>query len=328
MAARVDRDTIRRFWRAQESQPKARLTHSLRGFTACTRHPGLGDTLVLSALPRSAARVGETIGIYAQTSSFATVCAFNPFYDGQAGTFWAMTDRLLHTCDLGGGHYIQRLERAWGLPVDPRPRPCLVVPGAGPRARRVVLHFGPGGEENTRAQRRLVHPRAREIYPTTREAVQRFVRAHPEMEFCEVGDRFSGLEGVADGTGLPLAETIRRMAACEYFIGINSGPMHIAAALDLKIVAIVNFPPAQLLMLPALADAGIYDIEWFYPQSVVLHQDAEGPLVPRVSLDALERAIAGEIYPYWSNEYLDLIEEEHALHAAGPLVPVNGGMDV
>jgi hypothetical protein len=309
MTARVDRDLIRRFYREQTPTRKPRLQTDLRGFTACTRHTGLGDTLMLSALPRAAAQAGQAVSLFAPGPSFATLCAHNPFYRPQVDTFCALTDRLLHGYNLGGGHFIQRLERAWRLPVDLLPRPCLVLPRITRDGRRVVFHFGPGGEQNLRAQRRLIHPRAREIYPPVREALQQFVDGHPELSFAEVGDIFSRLRGVDDWTGLPLDQTIARMAGCEYFIGINSGPMHLAAALDLKIIAIINFPPAQLLVLPVIHDVELFDVEWLYPQSVILHQDAEGPLVPRFSLNNLERAVAGEIYPYWSSGYLDLIDE-------------------
>lgn len=309
---RVDRDVIRRFYASQPVLPRPRLDRPLRGFTACTRHTGLGDTLMLSALPRSGARTGGTISIYAPGPSFAPLCAFNPFHDGQVGAYWAMSDLLLAGYDLGGGHFIQRLQRAWGLAPDPAPQPCVVVPGRRIARGRVVLHLGPGGADNLRAQRRLVHPRAREIYPSTREALQHFVHAHRELQFYEIGEQYSCLDDVGDWTGVPLDTTIRRMATCEYFVGINSGPMHLAAALDLKIVTILNFPAAELLVLPALKQTGLIDVEWLYPQSVLLHQDNEGPLVPKFSLRTLEQAFAGEIYPYWSNGYLELIEDEAA----------------
>jgi hypothetical protein len=129
------------------------------------------------------------------------------------------------------------------------------------------------------------------------------------MSFAEVGFASSGLDGVADWTGQDLEQTITRMAECEFFLGISSGPMHLAAALDLKIVALVNFPSAGELYLPVLRDVDVVEVEWLYPQGVVLHQDEEGPLVPRISLDTLERAFAGEIYPYWSTEYLGLLDD-------------------
>lgn len=315
MSGRVDRGVIRRFYDDQTSATKLPLKMELGGFTACTTPTGLGDTLMLSVLPRASAQVGKTSSIYALSSCFETLCSFNPFYRSQLEPFFAFSDKLIYGYNLGGGHFTQRLERAWDLPVDLVPRPCLVVAGARVHRNSVVLHLGPGREKNLKRQRQSVHPRAREVYPETRDVLQRFIKAHSEMSFCEVGDVSSGLENVSDWTGLPLQETIVRMATCEYFIGINSGPMHIAAALDLRIIGIINFPAPERLVLPVMKDVGLFDAEWLYPQSVLLHQDAEGPLVPRLTYASLERAMAGDVYPYWSTDYLDLIEENREWNA-------------
>jgi hypothetical protein len=85
--------------------------------------------------------------------------------------------------------------------------------------------------------------------------------------------------------------------------------MHLAAALGLKIVGIINFPDPARIFLPVLKDINLVESSWLYPQSVLLHQDGEGELVARFSLLNLERAIAGELYPYWSDRYLPLIHE-------------------
>ena len=99
------------------------------------------------------------------------------------------------------------------------------------------------------------------------------------------------------------------MASCEYFIGIISGPLHLAIALGLKVVNIINFPDPTRIYLPVLKDIPQVESEWFYPQSVLLHEDGEGEMVVRFGLANLERAINGELYPYWSDRYLELINE-------------------
>jgi hypothetical protein len=129
------------------------------------------------------------------------------------------------------------------------------------------------------------------------------------MEFYEVGAHFSGLDSVGNWTGLPLEQSIRNMATCQYFIGILSGPLHLAIALGLKVINI-NFPAPSRIYLPVLKDIDLVETEWLYPQSVLLHQDGEGELVARFSLTNLERAINGDLYPYWSDRYLPLIHEK------------------
>ena len=233
---------------------------------------------------------------------------FNPFYQERVTPFWAAADVLRHEFDLGNGHFIQRIRRAWGIEPGALPHGCIVVPEARIRQGQTVLHLEPGAHASW--QRRNLHSRAREIYPESLEVLQKFVLNHPEMHFIEVGSRFSGLHDVEDFTGRQLEVTIRRMAECEYFIGIISGPLHIAAALGLRCVTIINFPAAHEIYLPTLKDIDLVESEWFYPQSVLLHQEGEGPLVPRFSDDNLDRALQGEVYPYWSDRYLPLIFEE------------------
>ncbi len=143
--------------------------------------------------------------------------------------------------------------------------------------------------------------------PETLGAIQRFVHAHPEYEFFEIGTRRSGLDGLADATGLALPETIALMASCGYFIGIISGPLHVAAALGLRLITIINFPDPRCVVLPTLKDVGVIESEWLYPQSVVLHQEGVGGTVSAFGVDSLDAAVAGELYPYWSDAYLPLI---------------------
>jgi hypothetical protein len=110
-------------------------------------------------------------------------------------------------------------------------------------------------------------------------------------------------------TGLSLAETIQLLSSAEYFIGIMSGPIHLAAALDIKLICVTNFPPPELICLPCLKDIDQVESEWFYPQSVILHQDDDGKFVKRLTTENLHRALDGDIYPYWSDRYLELIQD-------------------
>ena len=72
---------------------------------------------------------------------------------------------------------------------------------------------------------------------------------------------------------------------------------------------IVNFPEPHLICLPTLKDIDVVESEWFYPQSVILHQEGSGDFAPQFNLDNLERALEGDLYPYWSTDYLALIHE-------------------
>jgi hypothetical protein len=208
--------------------------------------------------------------------------------------------------DAGNGHFIQRLHRAIGLQPPLKPQGRLVVPGEKVRGR-VALHFEPG--RHSEWQRMHVHPRAREIYPETAAELQTFIDTHQDLEFMEVGGRPSGLvRGIVNNTGTVLEDTMRLLQSCEWFIGIMSGPMHLATALDCKCVVIVNFPDPSQIVLPTLKDTDLVESEWLYPQHVHLHQEGEGPQVKQFSRRNLELAFEGKLYPYWSDRYLHLIQ--------------------
>lgn len=262
---------------------------------------------MLTDLPRAAAAREELITVFSTSQFFKTLMRFNPHYREGITPFCIAADVLVDQYDLGNGHYIQRLRRAYGYEVEDKPRGCLTATGAQRASRRVALHFEAGAHSDW--QRQHIHPQARLLSTETKAVIQQFISAHGDWDFIQVGRSSLEWEGVRDLTDIPLAQTIHELAQCEYFLGIMSGPLHIAAALEVKIVTIVNFPPAELIYLPTLVDVGQVEAEWFYPQAVLLHQEGEGKLVPKISLRNLERAFHGEIYPYWSDNYLSLVHE-------------------
>jgi hypothetical protein len=234
---------------------------------------------------------------------------FNPWFRLEYPGERVRADHIQQRYACGNGHLIQRVQRAMGYEPDLKPKGFLVVPGAVVVPGRVAVHLTPGVHSDW--QRRYIHPRARQIYDQTKTELTRFASERPKLTFVEVGDRPSGvMPGAADMTGRPLWKTIEFMATCEYFLGIVSGPMHIATALDCKCVVILNFPPADSIFLPCLKDVPLIESEWLLPQNVHLHQENEGPLVKLATASNLHRAFDGEIYPYWSDRFLSLVGEE------------------
>lgn len=263
---------------------------------------------MLTALPRCGHAHGRRVDIHSDSGHFETLVKFNPYYSVAAHSRYVGATMIANNLNAGSGHFIQQLERASGLPPEIKPRGCVVVENVRRIPGLTVLHLQTNSQYAA-WQRKHIHPRARQVYPENMEVLRQFIRQSPQMHFVEMGGTFSELPGVENCARLPLEQLINRMAECEYFIGLNSGPMHLAAALGLKIVTIVTGPDPTLLYLPALKQIPLYELQWLYPQSVILHQDGEGALVARFSLENLERAIAGELYPYWSDDYLDLIFE-------------------
>lgn len=303
---RCDRDIIIDFYRKSKRMRKRPL-EDFNNHTLTNTPTGLGDTMLLTSIPWLANRQGKERFIYHDSPHFSVLMQFNPYFKPlRPDAPQLAADALQRDFDMGAGHFIQRLQRAMGLYPERRPQGFLNIEHR-PVKNRFVFHFEPGRHAQWQAQH--VHPKARQVYPETKAVLQQFVSAHPDFEFFEVGRPTATLEGV-ELLNLPLDKTIEFLATCEYFVGIISGPMHMATALGLRCVVIINFPAPEKIVLPTLVDIDQVESEWFYPQNVLLHQEGEGPQVKRFSRLNLERALGGDVYPYWSDNYLDLIYEQ------------------
>jgi hypothetical protein len=214
--------------------------------------------------------------------------------------------------NFGSGHFFQRIQKACGFEIDIKPKPDLSF-DTGPRDEgrklKVAINFEPGA--CVAEQKAKIHPRARELYPEHKDTIQKFINDKTnEYEFVEIGRVSCEFENVESKCGLPIDKSLEEMASCDYFLGMHSGVMHLAAALNVKSIIILNFPPANQIYLPCLRDYNLPDIDWLYPQNVHLHEDDEGELVKQLSYDNLERAFQGEIYPHWSEKYLELVNDK------------------
>jgi hypothetical protein len=306
-----DEDRILRFYRCAVQNLKGPIPE-LHDKALSNTPRGLGDTLLFTHLPMVGAAQGKPRFIHANSDEhrhFQTLMKFNPYYMPKPDNYGvAFADVLQKEADTGNGHFIQRLQRAFDLEPVLKPQPYLHLPM--PKVnRRVMLHFEAGGPHGG-WQRVHLHPRARQLYPESRKIVQEFIDAHQELEFFQIGNELQEFNHrVRNMQNSSLEDTIKVMATCELFIGIISGPMHVAAALGLPSIIIVNFPPAAKIFLPTLVDIDQVESEWFYPQNVHLHQESEGPQVRRFSYRTLEDAYQGKVYPYWDDKFLSLINE-------------------
>jgi hypothetical protein len=297
----TDEDLIIDFYRDKQSIPKLPLREDFIGMGLTNTPTGIGDTMLLSPFPL----IGTPVR--SPAPCFEDLKRFVPHYKETKGGQWIAADMLQKRYAMGNGHLMQRLHRVFGCRVPDRPQGHLLV-GSFQVRGRVAIHLTPGRHADW--QRRYVHARAREVYPENATIIQQFMKGHSEMDFVEVGSERSGLVPQAhDCTGLDMGGTLRVLAECEYFLGIMSGPLHLATALGCRCVVIINFPEADQIFLPALKDIPLVEHEWFFPQHCHLHQDGEGKQVKRFNRRNLERAFDGQLYPYWSEDYLHLIHE-------------------
>jgi hypothetical protein len=274
-------------------------------------NPGLGDVLSVFHLPKFFEEHGFKSYVHSSNVEyFNALSKYNkdikPLIDDCNGI---RVEHFQAFFNFGGGHFFQKIQKACGFEIDLRPKPDLSFAPEKQRRTRVAVNFEPG--RHVEEQRKNIHPRAREVYPEHRETIQKFISDYSNTyDFIEIGaNRCGWLESVENKCGLPLNESFEELAACEYFLGIHSGVMHLAAALDIKSIIILNFPSAKQLYLPSLKDYDLPDLDWLYPQNVHLHEDDEGELVKLLTYNNLDKAFHGDLYPYWSDKYLELVSK-------------------
>lgn len=298
-----DRDNILTFYKNQELKFKPKpVFHPAATLTNCAG--GFGDTLILTDIYKAS---GGKSTAWSHSAHFQPIMSINPYYvESHANPLLISAPELIRMYDCGNGHFVQRIRNAYGYKVDDKPQ-CQIRLNGIEKKERVILHFDAG--VHSEWQKKNLHPRARQLYPENKLLIEKFIKQHPELEFIEIGQKPLGIKGATYIGGGSTMDTMKTVATGKYFIGIISGPYHVATALGLKVICIINFPKAENIFLPTLKAIDQVEMEWFYPQNVHLHQDGEGKQVKRFTLDNLNRALNGEVYPYWSDEFLGLIHE-------------------
>ncbi len=251
---------------------------------------GLGDCVILTDHLRDGGYA------WSPSPSFKPLVDGNPAYIDQQTPEWVSIAAANSAYNLGPGHMCQRIQRMFGREVTPLPSGFVHVPGALKHPNRVIVHFEAGIHSDY--QRKKYHPRARQVYPESLAIIRKFFQLHPEYEVLEVGAKPVLGAPAIDLTGKPLNETIKLMANASWCLSILSGPSHLATALGLQVINIINFPEPHQLMLPNLVNTGVVESEWIAPQTMVLHQDSDSLHWPRFGLSTLSAAFQHEVYPY------------------------------
>jgi hypothetical protein len=267
---------------------------------------GLGDCTILTNLIKKSSDEGRPIGIFCPSNHFDTILSEVPEYSfSLQGDMPYTRVELFEQFNYGNGHIIQKMQRALGFTADIKPKGYLKT--STERKKRICLHLSTGHSAFELSNQ---HPRPRQFYTEKLPVLQSFIDLYKkDYQFVELGGQSVGLAGVVNRCGASITESIDYLRESEFFIGLNSGFMNVAAALEVKSIIIVNIPSADKLYLPMLSDAPISDLTWLYPQNSYLHLDSQNELVPNFSLESLEAAIHGQVYPYWKDDYLNLINK-------------------
>ena len=303
-------DLIVKYWREQEPVPLKPVAIP-DGAVLSSLCVGLGDTLMLTDLLRAGREAGKEVRVLSTSPHFRPLMRFNPGWkepDQADQGLLVNAASLVRHYDCGNGHYLQRIRRAFGFPVEDVPRACVAWSGQRHK-NRVIVHFDPG--VHALWQRKTIHPNARRLLPASRAELETFIKSEPGLDFVTVGAapdkvRLKGTRHIHTPTLAHLVETV---GAASWHIGILSGPLHLAVALGLRVVTVLDWPEGWKVFLPTLRATRQGESEWLVPQSVVLHQTSSGPLCPSFTALNLKKAFAGEVWPRWQTAHCSLIHE-------------------
>lgn len=273
---------------------------------AITYNAGIGDVTIINNLLFKDENTRSNIHIYAPTNHYQTIINYNKFQHSNIFSQNNPTFRteVLEDYNLGSGHIIQKMRKFFGLDILKKPKSFLQT-GLLKTKNKVGIHLTTGFSAFLLAS---LNSNPRQIYKNNIEILQNFINNNSQYEFVEFGGESVGLQNCINFTGKSLAASIEELSTCEYFIGLNSGFMNLAACFDIKSIIIVNVPiTSKDIVLPVLKDIRVPDMNWLYPQNVHLHQDDETEMVPLFNYKNIQKALNGEVYPFWSEEYLDLI---------------------
>lgn len=303
------RDVLKMFYNVPSPFPRHRTDVN----AVCAYGDKLGELVMISRIPMKAKAEGKSVYTFVNPDNkFVdffrkwTHCHMEPPPDAIRSSCQAVVEG--HNC--GPGNILQQVYAAVGLGVDVKPRGFLGIPSR-PKRNKVGIHL-----DGVTAGTMLGYPRVRTIYPENIAVIQKFILANQQYEWVQFG-LGSPLEGVTSFLGKSIDDSIHEVSTCEFMVCLNSAFMTIAAALDVKTIVIINNPRVEACFFPVMTNMvppcvppyDIYDSFWLYPQNVHLHQDGENPLVPRFSADSLARALDGRVYPYFRDDYLDMIFE-------------------
>lgn len=287
--------------RQSTSKPKLDSKFDPRLVTLTNTPTGLGDSVMMTDIEMASNCVATS---WLSGTHFRELQNHNPYHRMVQHPVMVSLSQAQAKWDLGPGHNFQRARRMFGLPVDPTPKGHISIPGST-KQKKVTVHLEAG--PHSEFQRRY-HPTPRVVYPGNISVLRKFIERHDDIEFVEIGSSILG-GSVREFKG-SVSDMIREMSSAMCHIGIISGPYHVAAAIGIRTICIINFPSPWELMLPVVKNVDVVEAEWLYPQTHVLHQDHDSAHWPLFDERSLEAAWNRDTFPYEDPiNYLSLVSK-------------------
>lgn len=300
-------DIIKKYYKNKQDQrplfdfSKLKITH------ITTYNSGLGDTALLTFNGKSNQK---PIHIFANNKYWDTFCKFNSNLSKQINfmeNYFPIEN--FGSLGSGNGHIINGIQRGLNIDVENKPRGYLYIDNKPEcNINKIGLCFTTNNSGNFLINKGFNNPR--NLNYNSLSIINDFINSS-NYEFVQFGnvDVLNNTK-VKNFIGRSIEESIIELSSCNYYIGLNSGFMHLSTALNIKSIILVNVPHPADFYLPILKNVAIYDLNWLYPQNVHLHEYGENELVKKINLDNIFRAINGDIYPFWKDDYLHLIKEK------------------
>ena len=290
----------------------------------------LGEAIMFSSIPEKSFYENQNIYLNKNLNYFLDlILKTNPYFKYKNIEKSPSIHQIVENFNCGNGNILQQTYRILGLNVDIKPKGNLYI-NKTKKKNLIGLHL-----DGVSAGR--FYPNGRVVYEHNIKILQEFINNNPEYTFIQFGqgqkkeenllstgisqplkdDKTGLLENVEDYLNKDITETLNKIAECEYFICLNSSFYHAAIALDIKTICLINMPIIQECYLPILVNEMLpctppfshWDKNWLYPQAVHLHQDGQNELVKMFSKENLKKALNGDIYPFWKDDFLNLINE-------------------
>jgi ADP-heptose:LPS heptosyltransferase len=210
-----------------------------------TKTRTIGDSMMLSTLPEKMKQAHPHLKISVYPRGFNPVVFWNnPFVSGLNYVPGALYG---DDCSEGEGHIIQLKERYFELPVSENPRPQLYLTekeklwgqqfinshNQPERSKLPLLIVHPFGHTWGKVMSKEVWEQAVQTWKASHRIWQIGMEGHPTIQGCDFHFFTPKKRSFA-------RQLFSVMSHAHAFIGVNSGPMHIAQAFGLKSLILIE----------------------------------------------------------------------------------------
>ena len=253
----------------------------------------LGDAIMTTGLPRKIfQRLGKMVYVVHHPSTVG-VFAYNPYVAAfKNDGYVTLTDKM-----TGPGHIIQKVERGLGLPVDPVPKGELYFSDEELRwawdqrrqwrRKKPACILATGAFTDSSAERfsGLAWDRMARVLRRSFTLVQLMLTsvAHYKSEtvltdgLLGAWDPDTPVDGAIHYTNLPLRQYMSLFAVADCHVGPTSAGAHIAAALGMPALIVLNRIANPNQVVFPHPRAGMWMESFLYPQHTFVRSDGLYP---------------------------------------------------